>query len=518
MKSLLTLLIPAVITGCQTGSEDLAPVFDDTEAYLDQEVLVSIADQGDGVARMEIEESYGLKTVSSIDDIGVVQLKITDETLRVKEVAALLEDDHRVNFAEPNYLVRGSASVNDTYVGYQWNLDQINAQGAWDYSTGAGAVVAVLDTGVSSGPDGIANLLSGYDFYNNDADPTDGNGHGTFVSGTINQSTNNNTGVAGIAYGASILPVKVLGDEGYGSVEAISSGIVYAANQGADVINMSLGMGSSSSTLEQAVNYAAGYNVVMVAATGNEFASYLNYPAAYSSVIAVGSSRADSSRPAYSNYGSGIDLLAPGGDLSRDDNGDGYADGVLQETFDRGSWTYTFWEGTSMATPHVAAAAAMLKSMGIDSPDDIYDILVGTATDVGASGYDTQHGYGVLNLEAALASAASGDQPNTPDTGSGGDDGTTGSGDDSSTDTTAPNISSVSGYTQGRRFTIQWVTNEPADTYLNFEDYGVYGDDALTTSHSITLTGSAGQTYYFDIESTDAAGNTAVDGSYYIRL
>jgi hypothetical protein len=173
-----------------------------------------------------------------------------------------------------------------------------------------------------------------------------------------------------------------------------------------------------------------------------------------------------------------------------------------------------------MATPHVAAAAAMLKSYGVSDPEDVYTALVSTATDVGSAGYDTQNGYGVLNVAAALDYASGGSA--NDDTSTGGDNSTGGSSGESEgstgADTTAPNITSVSGYTQGRRFTVEWVTNEPADTYLNFEDYGAYGDDDLTTSHSITLTGSRNETYYFDIESTDEAGNTATAGTYYISL
>ena len=177
-----------------------------------------------------------------------------------------------------------------------------------------------------------------------------------------------------------------------------------------------------------------------------------------------------------------------------------------------------------MATPHVAAAAALLKSYGVSDPDDVHSILTSSATDIGPGGYDTTNGYGLLNIEAALELAASG---NTPDNGSGNggsEDGTDGGNtDDGNTgntgaDTTAPNLTNVTGYTQGTRFTIEWVTNEAADSYLNFEDYGLYGDNGLTTSHSITLRGAQGETYYFDLESTDAAGNTGTDGTYYISL
>lgn len=521
LRRSLFLALPSLMIACDTQEGvDGAPVFEDTEAYLDREVLVSLSGPADGVAQMELEERYQLSVIDTNEQIGVARMYLEGEDAQVKRIAQLLEDDYRVDFAEPNYLVRSMGSANDTYVGYQWNLDAVGAQDAWDTTTGAGAIVAVLDTGVrDGGPDGIANLLNGYDFYYGDSDPTDNDGHGTFVAGTIAQDTNNNTGVAGIAPDAAILPVKVLSDNGYGDINAIANGVVWAADQGADVINMSLGSPYYSSTLAQACDYAYNQGAVLVAATGNEYSSSIGYPAALDSVIAVGATGYSNTRAGYSNYGTGIDIVAPGGDLSRDDNNDGYADGILQETIEGGRWTYTFWEGTSMATPHVAAAAAMLKAQGISDPGEVYDILMNTATDVGGSGYDTRHGYGLLNVAAAVEYAAG----NT-DSGSGnngGDNGNTGGdsgSDDTSADNGAPVISNVSGYTQGRRFTIQWTTNEPADSYLNFDDYGAYGDSALTTSHSITLTGSRGYTYYFDIESTDADGNKTVDGSYYISL
>ncbi|RME28573.1 MAG: peptidase S8, partial [Deltaproteobacteria bacterium] len=403
----MTRLSPVVLlalAACTTGGEDGAPVLADTEDYLDREVLVSIDDDADGVARARIEERFDLSTIDDIEPIGVAHLLIHGDE-QVHEMADLLESEPEVRFAEPNYIMHATSttSPNDPYIGYQWNLDQINVRTAWSYGTGSGAVVAVLDTGVAKGgPDGVANLLPGYDFYNGDSDPTDGNGHGTFCAGTIAQNTDNGTGVAGVAPGVSILPVKVLGDNGAGDISSIANGIVWAADQGANVISMSLGGGAATSTMRSAVDYAYGKGVTIVAASGNEYARSVSYPAAYPNVIAVGASRYDGARAAYSNTGSGLDLLAPGGDTSVDQNGDGYADGVLQETVERGQWRYTFWEGTSMATPHVAAAAALVYAQGVHDPAEIRSILDSTARDVGATGYDTETGYGILDVGAAV--------------------------------------------------------------------------------------------------------------------
>ena len=214
------------------------------------------------------------------------------------------------------------------------------------------------------GPDGITTLLGGYDAYYDDDDPSDNDGHGTFVAGTIAQSTNNGRGVAGMAPGASILPVKVLSDQGFGDVRALANGIVYATDQGADVINMSLGSPSSSQTEYRAIQYAYDRDVVLVAASGNEFARSISYPAAYPEVIAVGAVRASGTRSPYSNTGSGLEIVAPGGDLNRDDNGDGYADGVLRA------------KAACKATSFIVTSDSSLKSQQRPIPtSDCYMLL-----------------------------------------------------------------------------------------------------------------------------------------------
>ena len=500
--------------GCM-GGEDLSPVFEDTEAYLDQEILVGLVDLENETAQLEFAAAFELDRLDPVEGLAIGRFKVRSD-LSVKEAAQLVADDPRVAFAEPNYLARVSAQAGqDPYYAWQWNFDQVEAETAWQYGTGQGVTVAVLDTGVrSGGPDGFQNLLNGYDFYYNDSDPSDRDGHGTFVAGTIGQSSGNGVGVAGLAPDADILPVKVMSDGGYGSVSAIANGIVWATDQGADVINMSLGTMGSSETLRQACEYAYDRGVVVIAATGNEYASSLNYPAKYDTVIAVGATRYDGRRSAYSNTGSGVELLAPGGDLSRDQNGDGYADGVLQETYTQGQWTYTFWEGTSMAAPHVAAAAALVIGAGVDKPADVRAILAETASDLGSAGYDTYHGYGRLNAGAAVELAATGQWGTAEDETETVDD----EADDTTTESGAPTISNVSGYVEGLRFTIQWTTNEPASSHIDFEGYGTYGNDDLTTSHSLTFTGQSGATYSLTLISTDSDGDSASDGPYTLSL
>ena len=501
------------LVGCNSPTG--APTLIDTEAYLDREVMVGISANDDGVRLMQLEREFGLKTLGEVEELGIAKLQI-EGTESVRDTVANLLGDHRVRFAEPNFLTKSMGRPADPYSSYQWNLEQVNSEDALDMVDPSGVIVAVLDTGVqANGPDGIGDLLGGYDFYSRDSNPSDPVGHGTFVAGTIAQTTGNGVGLAAMAPGTSILPVKVMSDQGYGDTYALVDGIRWAADQGADVINMSLGSHSYSRAIEEACNYAYARDVVLVAASGNEFASSVAYPAALNSVIAVGATRVDGTRAGYSNTGSGLELMAPGGDLSKDQNNDGYADGVLQETYENRQWTYTFWEGTSMASPHVAAAAAFVKAAGVNDPAEIRNILAQTATDMGSRGYDTTYGYGIINTALAVDLALNGGNSSTPSTPVVEEEEVV---VDTGSDTIAPTISNVSGFTNGDQFTIEWVTDEEADSYIAFDRYGSYGDDVLTTAHSLTFTAGRGMTIVFTVVSTDAAGNTSENGKWQITL
>jgi serine protease len=328
-----------------------------------------------------------------------------------------------VVYAEPNYYAQAYAAPNDPLYKYQWNFADpanggIGMEAAWGQSTGGGVIVAIIDTGIAyesyggyvQAPDlaGTA-FVPGYDFVNNDNHANDDNSHGTHVAGTVAQSTNNGVGVAGIAYNAKLMPIKVLDKRGSGSYANIALGIRYAADNGAKVINMSLGGPVPAQVLEDALAYAYGLGVTIVAAAGNDATGTVGYPAAYDAyVIAVGATRLDKQLAYYSNWGTSLDLVAPGGDVNVDQNGDGYGDGILQNTFNPstkrvGDFGYYFFQGTSMASPHVAGAAALVIANGIATkPADVQKVLQDTAVDLGAAGRDDRYGYGLVNVAAAL--------------------------------------------------------------------------------------------------------------------
>jgi serine protease len=347
------------------------------------------------------------------------------------DVASAYAANPDVIYAEPNFYAYKNDgppaplafTPDDPYFGFQWNFPQIQVPQAWDVSTGQGALIAELDTGIAyedfdiyrQAPDlSSTHFLPGYDFINKDGHANDDEGHGTHVAGTLAQSTNNGVGVAGVAFNATLMPVKVLDSQGQGSYDVIAQGIIYAADRGARIISMSLSGRDASSALADAVSYAAQKGVLLVAAAGNSRGA-VEYPAAYDQVLAVGSVGYDKVRVAYSDFGPQIELVAPGGDTNVDLNGDGYPDGILQQTFrgDVTNFSYYFYEGTSMAAPHVAAVAALLFAFDpAASARRVREVMESSALDLGPAGRDNDYGYGLV--QAADALVALGGTPITP--------------------------------------------------------------------------------------------------------
>ena len=313
-------------------------------------------------------------------------------------------------------------SPNDPLIQLQWNLGQVGMWGAWDYNPGGSREVrvAILDTGVNyenyQGFLQVSDLRetnfdheAAWDFVYNDAHPNDGNGHGTHVTGTVAQSTDNHLGVAGLAYGVTIIPVQVFGPDGTADAEHLAKGIDWAVEHGAHIINISAG-GGNHPVVEEACWRAYQAGVLVVAAAGNDGLTFLEFPASYDFTLAVGALNYSLGRAYYSNHEYEV-VMAPGGQVHSDANQDGFSDGILQQ----GAYgDFVYMQGTSMATPHVSAVAALILSealaMGLEIPEPgpqrvewLRGVITQTTFDLGARGQDREYGYGLLRADNALA-------------------------------------------------------------------------------------------------------------------
>jgi len=331
-----------------------------------------------------------------------------------------------VEYAEVNGPVHAFFKPNDLAFEVQWNFRMIEAERTWDIQKGdPSVVVAVLDTGIAfedfgpyrKAPDfGGTVFVQGRDIVNEDDHANDDNFHGTHVASTIAEATDNTVGATGLAFRCALMPVKVLDENGDGSFFEVAEGIDFAArNSSVKIINLSLGGDGNSNTVRAAIDRAVAAGITVVAAAGNDGRGTVSFPAALPNVIAVGAIDGRKQKAPYSNFGTELDLVAPGGDNRRDDTGpngapDGRPDGILQQTLDPDSaergifndFGYFFVTGTSQATPHVAALAALLYQQGIKNPTAIKAAMEQTAEDLGASGRDDTFGNGLIRPSLAL--------------------------------------------------------------------------------------------------------------------
>jgi subtilisin family serine protease len=370
------------------------------------------------------------KQAMGMDRIFVVRYA---SDVAAARVAARLTGLVEVAYVEPNGFYHAMLSPNDTYYPNQWahnNTGQAVKYGgglvgtadcdtdtdqAWDLQIGSSALVlAIIDTGVdTTHPEFAGRIVAGYDFVNNDSNPMDDGSHGTCCSGIAVGAGNNAQGIAGVAWNVKLMPVKVLNSSGSGTYTAVANGITWAADNGAKVLSLSLG-GGASSTVETAVNYAYGRGCAIFCAAGNSNRGSLDYPAAYANAIAVGAlspcnerkstSSCDGETWWGSNYGTGLDFLAPGVRIHTTD---------IRGSGGYGSGDYiTDFNGTSSATPHAAGIAALVWSQNAALTNaQLLSVLQTTCDDLGTAGYDTQTGYGRMNAFHAVQDAGGGGTP-----------------------------------------------------------------------------------------------------------
>jgi serine protease len=420
------------------GSHKVAQPLDaEAAAAIDHDdILVDLKDDATPAA---IERDLGIH-LTLVDNSGeAAQTKLYRAHVPADQEDAIIEALEKrsdVEIAEPDSMMALSPEdmqaievpetsptdpgyPNDPLYSKQWHMRQIGMPQAWKLADGNGVVVAVLDTGV--GFENYKNMhllpdLKGvtfvdpYDFVGNSKHAGDDHGHGSHVTGTIAQVTNNGIGVTGVARNVKIMPLKVLSASGSGSVAGIADAIRFAADHGAKVINMSLGGAFPSRVLKKAVEYAHDKGVTVVCAAGNESRNKVGYPAAYPGAVAVSATRGDEAITFYSNTGKDIDIAAPGGDTTdgkgNRNNPDG---GVLQNTIEIGNPTkdgYSSFMGTSMASPHVAGVAALVVGEGVTNPDEVEQILKDTARKPKNQQYTAvKYGAGIVDAPAAILKA-----------------------------------------------------------------------------------------------------------------
>lgn len=336
----------------------------------------------------------GGRKIATVHRLGTAVVSVP--AAEKKKALALLERQSGVTYAENDGIVRAfTTSVNDPLLNSSsWPLANPLFPEAWDITTGdSNVVVAVLDSGVQTGHPDLPTPVAGYDLVNNDSDPEDDFGHGTSVAGVIAAQGNNGIGIAGTCWGCRIMPVKVLDSSGIGTDSGVASGITWAADHGADVISMSLGGPADYATLANAVSYAQQRGVVMVAAAGNDgedpsLATVPNYPAAYSGVISVGAVNESKNRYLWSNYGSWVQVDAPGCT---------YSTGL--------SSTYPSFCGTSASTPFVAGLAGLARSYNLAATSSsVTSAIEGTAQAATIPTGNSVHG--LVDAQATLVSIA----------------------------------------------------------------------------------------------------------------
>ena len=358
--------------------------------FVQDELLVQVKP---GAPLAKVHKAFtdeGAATAEEIPQLNIRRIKIPAH-LRDKARVNLSKNPH-FKSVEPNYIADPTTTPNDPSYPSQWHLPKISAPLGWDTVTGSATVdIAIADSGVDPAhPDLAGKLIPGYNFYDNNADTRDVYGHGTEVAGAAAAIGNNGVGVSGVAWGNAIMPLRVTDTAGYGYYSTMANAIVYAADHGVRIVNLSFGGTSSSTTLQSAIDYAWSKGTIVFASAGNSNVSTLTYPAACNHVVAVAATDSADNKAGFSNYGNWITVAAPGSGIYTTARGGSYAS----------------VSGTSFSSPITAGVAALILSVNpLLSAQQVVDILKQGTDDLGAAGFDQYFGYGRVNVAKAVASA-----------------------------------------------------------------------------------------------------------------
>jgi subtilisin family serine protease len=391
-ETLSTTAIPSststfILTDTPTATFTRIPPIYLSGNYLPDQIVVKVESGHSAESLASCLGQINGQLESSISDLDILVIKIPNDTVGVS--VYIMNNCLGVEYAEPNYIAQMADTIpNDTGWNNQYGLISIRAPQGWDLSIGSASVtIAIVDTGVDlMHPDLTGKIVPGFDFVNNDSIAQDDNGHGSHVAGIAAANSNNSTGVAGVSWGARIMPVKVLNASGNGTYVNVAQGIDWATDHGAQIVNLSLGGSNPASVLEDAVNYAYQKGVTLVASSGNTGATAVFYPAHYPHVIAVGAVDNLNNHAPYSNSGPELNLVAPGTSIYSTLIG-----------------AYGLKTGTSMSAPFVSGLAAILRGLpGGVSPDIIAWQMESSALDLGAPGRDTLYGFGLIQMDRAI--------------------------------------------------------------------------------------------------------------------
>jgi subtilisin family serine protease len=418
------LLVFAIVFSNLLGSHrQQALAFEDPVPLSSQTLLIKFDPSLLAAERQRIIDGMDAELVYWLPQIDTAQIRLLSTTSRMAHSISLRHHYPSVLTVESDFEVMGvfgdqmfsvealrrtaiaplsaPVSINDPYfndAAFVYAPQRIGIEDAWRFSIGdPSIIVAIVDTGVNaSHPELAGRILRGYDFVNNDADADDDHGHGTHVAGIVAAAADNGLGMAGLCPQCTILPVKVLSALNSGSSMGVAAGIIYATDHNAAVINLSLGSDLYSQAIADAVDYARKQGVLIVAAVGNGRSQVPFYPAALDGVMAVSATNLTDERWSFSNYGSWVDLAAPGVNI--------FSTAHIAAGAHPG---YTFKTGTSMAAPHVSGVAALLRSLNpLLSVDEVRHILLSTADDLGNPGQDNLYGHGRINASTALSTLA----------------------------------------------------------------------------------------------------------------